>query len=187
MKKQMSAILMTLVMAMNMTSVFALEQDTTPAEAAPVQTVEAKAEQTAEPAAEPAEEPTAELTEEPTAELTEEPTAEPTEEPTAEPTEEPTAEPTAEPAEEPAPVVERSVQIVCLNEEIEIGDEVILVAKLTGFEDASCSLQWQWLVKNEQGEMEWQDVPGATGVRYTYTMTEELVSRQWRVLVEVDE
>ena len=175
MKKQMSAILMTLVMAMNMTSVFALEQDTTPAEAAPVQTVEATAEPTAEPAAEP--------TEEPTAEPTEEPTAEPTEEPTVEPT----AEPTAEPAEEPAPVVERSVQIVCLNEEIEIGDEVILVAKLTGFEDASCSLQWQWLVKNEQGEMEWQDVPGATGVRYTYTMTEELVSRQWRVLVEVDE
>ena len=61
------------------------------------------------------------------------------------------------------------------------------MAKLTGFEDASCALQWQWLVKNEQGEMEWQDVPGATGVRYTYTMTEELVSRQWRVLVEVDE
>ena len=51
MKKQMSAILMTLVMAMNMTSVFALEQDTTPAEAAPVQTVEATAEPAAEPAA----------------------------------------------------------------------------------------------------------------------------------------
>ena len=78
------------------------------------------------------------------------------------------------------------MNIFCDADEIEIGDYVTLRSDLSGFEGASVRFCWQWYVRNDEGDMEWQDAPGGSGDTYTFQMTQELVNTEWRLLVIAD-
>ncbi len=60
--------------------------------------------------------------------------------------------------------------------------EVTLSAILTGFDGVQVQLQWQSSVNG----IDWQDVPGAKEMSYTYTLTEQNREVAWRVVVRVD-
>ena len=107
------------------------------------------------------------------------------EEPVVEETEEPVVEETVEPTETPVPA--RSVMIICEQNEIEIGDTVTLKSVLSGFDGVSVSYCWQWYTQDEEGEWDWRDAPGGSGDSYTYTMTEEMMYREFRLLVTTNE
>ena len=61
-----------------------------------------------------------------------------------------------------------------------------LCSDLSGFEGASVSFCWQWYVRNDEGDMEWQNAPGGSGDSYTFQMTQDLVNTEWRLLVIAD-
>ena len=80
------------------------------------------------------------------------------------------------------------MNIICENEEIEIGDTVVFRSELSGFEGVSIRFQWQWYVQDEEtGDWDWENAPGGTGDTYTFVMTEELVNREWRLLVSTND
>ena len=60
--------------------------------------------------------------------------------------------------------------------------QVTLTAILTGFDGVQVQLQWQSSVNG----IDWQDVPGAKEMSYTYTLTEQNREVAWRVVVRVD-
>ena len=62
-----------------------------------------------------------------------------------------------------------------------IGEEVTLVAELTGYDNAVYDLQWQTSKDNET----WSDVEGATELRHAMTVTEENCLDYWRMIVTV--
>lgn len=64
-----------------------------------------------------------------------------------------------------------------------IGADVIMTAILTGYGDASYTLQWQTSKDNAS----WQDVAGATDPRLMVTMTQDNYLDYWRVTVNVDD
>ena len=104
------------------------------------------------------------------------------------PNEEPDETPDAEPNEQPdgdAQDAGSSIRIYAIHdgETLNYGDEVTLVAELSGYDNAVVELQWQ----TSADEVEWTDVPDATGERYTMTVTEESYTAFWRVLVTVTE
>ena len=66
-------------------------------------------------------------------------------------------------------------------EELHFGDEVTLVAELSGYEGAVYELQWQMSVDEE----EWTDVEGAIGDSYAMIVTEDNYQTFWRVIVTV--
>lgn len=82
-------------------------------------------------------------------------------------------------------VAERSIQIRALfdGKELSYGDEVTLIAELSGYDGVAYELQWQ----TSADDAEWTDVPDATGASHTITVTEENYYAFWRVIATITE
>lgn len=80
---------------------------------------------------------------------------------------------------------DRKVQIHAVydGDALSFGDEVTLVAEMSGYDNAVYELQWQ----TSEDNATWSDVPGATGASCTVTMTEENYYAFWRVFVTITE
>ena len=173
--------------------VFVKDYELPEVKAKPVEEPEETAEpQEDEEVAEPEEDSDEENTE---PEETEEPTEVPDEPDESEATEEPakpeapevSAEPKA--TEQPALNLEdeldpnRSIAIRAEweGEELHFGDDVTLIAELSGYEGAVYTIQWQ----SSKDEVKWTDVDGATEESYVMTVTEDNYQDFWRVIVTV--
>ena len=66
-------------------------------------------------------------------------------------------------------------------EALHVGDEITLVAELTGYDNAVYTIQWQTSKDRET----WTDVDGATEARYTMTVTKDNARDLWRVVVVI--
>jgi hypothetical protein len=89
-----------------------------------------------------------------------------------------TPAPTAEPA------VARSANIqVEIPDQPQYGDQVTLIATLSGYEGANVNLQWQY-TKDQQT---WVDAQGdgASSTQYTFTIGDDTVCTYWRLAVTV--
>lgn len=73
-----------------------------------------------------------------------------------------------------------SVAISAESDVVELGDDMVLTAILTGFEDLNYTLQWQFSTDNAN----WADVDGATGSTLRVQMNEENRDYFWRVSVD---
>lgn len=73
-----------------------------------------------------------------------------------------------------------SVAISAESDVVELGDDMVLTAVLTGFEDLNYTLQWQFSADNAN----WADVDGATGSTLRVQMNEENRDYFWRVSVD---
>lgn len=73
-----------------------------------------------------------------------------------------------------------SVAISAESDVVELGDDMVLTAILTGFEDLNYTLQWQFSTDNAN----WADVDGATGSTLRVQMNEENCDYFWRVSVD---
>ena len=73
-----------------------------------------------------------------------------------------------------------SVAISAESDVVELGDDMVLTAILTGFEDLNYTLQWQFSADNAN----WADVDGATGSTLRVQMNEENRDYFWRVSVD---
>ena len=62
------------------------------------------------------------------------------------------------------------------------GDTLEVWGELFGFENMEITLQWQRSLEGEN----WEDVPGANGLRYSFVATEESVGYYWRLMVTVN-
>ena len=67
------------------------------------------------------------------------------------------------------------------NGDLHYGDMVTLTARLFGYENAVCTVQWQ---TSEDG-VNWTDVEDATELIYAFTVTEENCQNYWRLIVNV--
>ena len=174
--KKMLALIIALVMMSVATT--ALAEDTAETTPAPVEEkieeiIEATIEATAEA---PAEAPAREI-------IGETPIAEETAEPTVEP--EITEDDQLVSVIEDAKNENRCVSIYASfsGDCIHYGDRVTLKAKLSGYDDVSCTLQWQFSKDNSS----WQDVSGENGTEYSFTVTEDNASYYYRIAVSVEE
>lgn len=66
------------------------------------------------------------------------------------------------------------------NGPINIGDQVILKAEVTGAEEGEYTIQWQYSKDMEN----WQDAEGGNGLVYAFNMTVKAASYAWRVVVD---
>lgn len=73
-----------------------------------------------------------------------------------------------------------SVAISAESDVVELGDDMVLTAVLTGFEDLNYTLQWQFSADNAN----WANVYGATGSTLRVQMNEENRDYFWRVSVD---
>ena len=73
-----------------------------------------------------------------------------------------------------------SVAISAESDVVELGDDMVLTAILTGFEDLNYTLQWQFSADNAN----WANVDGATGSTLRVQMNEENRDYFWRVSVD---
>lgn len=73
-----------------------------------------------------------------------------------------------------------SVAISAESDVVELGDDMVLTAILTGFEDLNYTLQWQFSTDNAN----WANVDGATGSTLRMQMNEENCDYFWRVSVD---
>lgn len=73
-----------------------------------------------------------------------------------------------------------SVAISAESDVVELGDDMVLTAILTGFEDLNYTLQWQFSADNAN----WANVDGATGFTLRVQMNEENRDYFWRVSVD---
>ena len=73
-----------------------------------------------------------------------------------------------------------SVAISAESDVVELGDDMVLTAILTGFEDLNYTLQWQFSTDNAN----WANVDGATGSTLRVQMNEENCDYFWRVSVD---
>lgn len=73
-----------------------------------------------------------------------------------------------------------SVAISAESDVVELGDDMVLTAVLTGFEDLNYTLQWQFSTDNAN----WANVDGATGSTLRMQMNEENRDYFWRVSVD---
>lgn len=181
--KKMSAILLVLAMLCNMVPVCVMAEEVVAdqaqllAEEQAAAEAQAAAEEAARIAAEEAAKAEAErIAAEEAAKAAAEAVA--TEEPAAEPTV--TPEPTEVPEVVETPAPERFVDIYCDNEVIQIGDTVTLKSEISGFDGVSVSYDWQCLM-DVNGEEEWVSCGG--GASYSFTMTEELMGCDWRLVI----
>ena len=88
-----------------------------------------------------------------------------------------------EDAESEIPEIDFSTLSVAISAEsdvVELGDDMVLTAILTGFEDLNYTLQWQFSTDNAN----WADVDGATGSTLRVQMNEENRDYFWRVSVD---
>lgn len=121
-----------------------------------------------------------------------------------------TTAPTAVPTEVPAaPVEPLSIRIVITPAVAEVGQQVNLSASVSGGTD-NLSYQWQWANMSEAAaqklsesgaksdsvsgshsereantSLNWHDEPGATGLNYSFTATEDNLNRYWRLQVKM--
>lgn len=89
----------------------------------------------------------------------------------------------AEDAEPEIPEIDFSTLSVAISAEsdvVELGDDMVLTAILTGFEDLNYTLQWQFSTDNAN----WANVDGATGSTLRVQMNEENCDYFWRVSVD---
>ena len=185
MNKLMKTVAMILVLAMACTYVSATAEEIVQ----PPVSTEVSAAQESAPEAAPAEAPEAPTAPQAEAETQPAPTAE-TE--TAPVTTDVIAEaedavaqeivPDALPNEEPATDTSNiSITIRCLNGyTAQLGDTITLTADITGAKGATYSLQWQY--RCEGG---WQNVNGANGTSYRYTLNEDNARYDWRLILTV--
>ena len=131
-----------------------------------------------QPAEEPAaeEEPAEEVTGEPAAE--DEPAKEVTEEPAAE--EEPAEEVTEETAEEEKELVVTIRSLYPADEPLFYMAEVTMEATVTGAEAGEYRIQWQY----SADLVNWNDIPGANELTYTYVVDGNNYTYAWRAVVE---
>ena len=73
-----------------------------------------------------------------------------------------------------------SVAISAESDVVELGGDMVLTAVLTGFEDLTYTLQWQFSADNAN----WANVDGATGSTLRVQMNEENRDYFWRVSVD---
>lgn len=73
-----------------------------------------------------------------------------------------------------------SVAISAESDVVELGDDMVLTAILTGFEDLNYTLQWQFSADNAN----WANVDGATDFMLRVQMNEENRDYFWRVSVD---
>ena len=73
-----------------------------------------------------------------------------------------------------------SVAISAESDVVELGDDMVLTAILTGFEDLNYTLQWQFSADNAN----WANVDGATDFTLRVQMNEENRDYFWRVSVD---
>lgn len=73
-----------------------------------------------------------------------------------------------------------SVAISAESDVVELGDDMVLTAILTGFEDLNYTLQWQFSTDNAN----WANVDGATDFTLRVQMNEENRDYFWRVSVD---
>ena len=98
-------------------------------------------------------------------------------------TEEPVTEATAttEPVATEAPI-QRDVHIdMNVPANLQIGDTITLTATLIGFEGANVVLQWQY----SKDGANWTEEQGATGLNYSFKVTEQNAGTTWRLAVTV--
>ena len=150
----------------------------------PVETTEEPVDEAEQlPESDPETENELEAESEPEIEPESEPENEPETAPEIEP--EPEAMPESEPEEESAAALDpnRSISIYadCGEGELHYGDDVVLYATLTGYDNAVYTLQWQ----TSTDGVAWDDVPGAVGTTLVTTVTEENHLNYWRVVVTV--
>src|SRR5690606_32318861 len=67
-------------------------------------------------------------------------------------------------------------------EYVEIGDTIRLTAKLEGYEGLVYTLNWQ---NSLSGQGDWQNIAGAEGESYSFTLDEANYTWFWRVAVEI--
>ena len=65
--------------------------------------------------------------------------------------------------------------------DLSYGDEVTLVAELTGYENAVYTVQWETSKDNAN----WTEVEGATELTYTFVLTEDNCQDSWHLAVNV--
>jgi len=77
---------------------------------------------------------------------------------------------------------DRSIHIYAMfdGDYLNIGDSVTLIAVLNGYEGLVYHYQWQVASAGE-----WNDVSDAQDSAYTFTLTEENASNQWRIVVTI--
>lgn len=82
--------------------------------------------------------------------------------------------------------VNRAVMLT-LTGECAVGSDVTLTVTLEGFAGEEVNILWQCCPIDEEGEAmgEWTDAEGASGMEYTYTITEDAQNLSWRVIVSV--
>lgn len=114
-----------------------------------------------------------------------------TEEPLAPEVTEDAAPEAEEPAAEEAPefdaesllAPDRSIAIhaVWEGEQLHFGDETTLIAELSGYDNATYTVQWQ----TSKDGLAWTDVEGATELSHTMIVSEENYQDRWRLIVTV--
>ena len=90
------------------------------------------------------------------------------------------------PEEEKAPII-RSVAVYSTLDglkEIAEGAEIVLTARLTGFEDTSYRVQWQY---SADGGASAIDAPGGSSLRYVYRINAQTIRYLWRIVVTVED
>lgn len=77
---------------------------------------------------------------------------------------------------------DRSIDIYAMfdGDYLNIGDSVTLIAVLNGYEGLVYHYQWQVASTDD-----WSDVSDAQDSAYTFTLTEENASNQWRIVVTI--
>ena len=66
------------------------------------------------------------------------------------------------------------------DEPVEYGMELTLVAQVTGAEEGEYTIQWQYSADMQT----WTDIPGANGLKYTFTADGETVTYAWRAVAD---
>ena len=78
---------------------------------------------------------------------------------------------------------ERSIDVYATyGDSIDFGDTITLIAVFNGYEGTSFDIQWQ--TNSGSG---WEDVPGANGQSFSFTMNESNYTNDWRVLANIHE
>ena len=63
---------------------------------------------------------------------------------------------------------------------VEFGDTITMMADFIGYDGTTYDIQWQTNAGNG-----WEDVPGANGQSYSFTINESNYENDWRVITTV--